>query len=185
MDEIEEMVPLYQGIGYADSEIKSLYQAELDSGPLGTRRLYKGQFPSGFGRFSPVQYVPRAELSKDEYPLTLLTGAILYQSGTGSRSSRVPQLKKFLPQAFVEISESDAKRLGISQGDGVKVTSPVGEVTAVVRVGDTLPEGMLFMPVSFPASPVNELFSIVLDSRAKSPSLKACAVRLERIDSHG
>ena len=185
MDEIEEMVPLYQGIGYTDSEIKGLYQPELDSGRSGTRRLYKGQFPSGFGRFSPVQYTPKPEISEKEYPFTLLTGTTLYQFGTGSRSSRSRRLKRFQPEAFVEISESDAKRLEISHGDGVKVTSPMGEVTAMVTVTDTLPRGMLFMPISFPASPVSELFSIVFDPQAKTPALKTCAVRLERIDSHG
>jgi formate dehydrogenase alpha subunit len=159
MDEIKEMVPLYQGIGYADREIK--------------------------GRFSPVQYVPPAETPKDGYPLTLLVGSILYQSSSGSRSSRAPRLRRFQPEAFVETSQSDARRLRISHGGRVKVTSPAGEVTALVRVTNTLPEGMLFMPVSFPASPAGELFSIVLDPKAKTPSLKACNVRLKRIDSHG
>ena len=169
MGEIKEMVPLYQ--------------AEFDSGPSGTRHLYKGQFPNGLGRFSPVQYVPQADTSKDGYPLTLLTGSILYQFGTGSRSSRASRLKKFQHEAFVEVSQADAQHLGITQDDEVKVISPVGEVTAKAKPTNTLPEGVLFMPISFPASPVNELFSIALDSRAKNPSLKACAVRLKRIDS--
>jgi len=157
-DEIEEMVTLYQGIGYAATETC---------------------------RFSPLQYVPQAEMEKDGYPLTLLTGTILYQFGTGSRSSRASRLKKFQPEAFVELSESDAQHLGINQDDEVKVISPVGEVTANARLTNTLPEGILFMPISFPASPATELFSIASDSQAKTPSLKACAVRLERIDSHG
>ena len=81
----------------------------------------------------------------------------------------------------MEISESDARQVGISQGDEVKVISPVGEVTAVAELTDTLPEGMLFMPLSFPSTPVNQLFSIALDPRAKTPALKACAVKIERI----
>jgi len=185
MDEIEELVPLYQGIGYADLEMKGLYPAELDGSPWGTRRLYKGQFPSGFGRFSPVHYIPRAELSQDGYPLTLLTGTILYHSGTGSRSSRASRLKRFQPEAFVGISEPDAERLGISHGDDVKVISPLSEVTAEARIVDTVAEGMLFMPVSFSESPVNALFDIALGPRSKTPSLKARAVRLERIGPRG
>jgi predicted molibdopterin-dependent oxidoreductase YjgC len=185
MDEIEELVPLYQGIGYADLEMKGLYPAERDGVPWGTRRLYKGQFPSGFGRFSPVQYIPRAELPQDGYPLTLLAGTILYQFGTGSRSSRASRLERFQPDAFVEISEPDAKRLGISHGDDVKVVSPLSEVSAKARIVDTVAEGMLFMPVSFSESPVNALFDIALDPRSKTPSLKACAVKLERIRPRG
>ena len=85
----------------------------------------------------------------------------------------------------MEISEADARHLGFSDGDVVKVASPAGEVTTTVRVTDTLPPGILFMPMSFPESPVNELFSIALDPRAKAPSLKTCAVRLERISTDG
>ena len=181
MDEIQELVPLYQVMDYRDSEMKGTSRADLDRDPLRNRRMYKGQFPSGFGRFSPVQYEPPSKTLKDGYNLTMLAGSILYHSGTGSRSSRSPRLSEFSPEAFVELGESDAKQVGISQGDQVRVISPVGEVTAVAKLTDTLPEGVVFMPICFPATPVNQLFDIVLDPRAKTPALKACAVKLEGI----
>jgi predicted molibdopterin-dependent oxidoreductase YjgC len=90
-------------------------------------------------------------------------------------------LKKFSPEAFVEICESDARKLAITDGERVKVISAVGEVTTMVKITDTLREGMLFMPVSFPGTPVNELFDIVLDPETKAPSLKACSVKIEKI----
>jgi hypothetical protein len=37
------------------------------------------------------------------------------------------------------------------------------------------------MPASFESTPVNRLFSIALDRKAKTPELKSCAVKLERI----
>jgi predicted molibdopterin-dependent oxidoreductase YjgC len=184
-DEIAELIPFYQDIGSADSEAKELFRARLDDSPLASRRIYGGQFPKGFGRFSPVQYIPGAEFSEDEYPFTLLSGSTLCHSGSGVRSSRASRLKRFQPDAFVEINESDAERLGISPGDEVKVVSPLGEITARTRITDTLAQGMLFMPVSFSESPVNALFDIVLDPQSKNPSLKACAVRLERSEPGG
>ncbi len=183
MDEMRELVPLYQVT--EEREPKVISRAELDRDPLKARRLHKGQFPSGFGRFSPVQYEPPTETLQDSYNLTLLTGSILYHAGNGSRSSRSPRLREFSPEAFVELGESDAKRFGISEGDQVRVISPAGEVTAVAKITDALPEGVLFMPVCFPLAPVNQLFDIVLDPRAKTPALKACAVRLKRIQPHG
>jgi len=184
-DEIAELVPFYQDIGSADSEAKELFRAQLDDSPLTSRHLYGGQFPKGFGRFCPVQYIPRTEMSQDEYPFTLLSGSTLYHAGSGARSSRASRLKRFQPEAFVEISESDAERLAIRPGDEIKVVSPLSEVTAKTQITDTVAQGMLFMPVTFSESPVNALFDIVLDPRSKTPSLKACAVRLERIVSHG
>ena len=90
-----------------------------------------------------------------------------------------------MSHSWVEINEPDAKHLGYSDGDAIKVVSPVGEVTTTVKITETLPPGMLFMPISFPESPVNELFGIALDPRAKTPSLKTCAVRLERTSTDG
>jgi formate dehydrogenase alpha subunit len=170
---------LYEGVGYVGSEAKSLYQVESSS-YWGVGRIHGGQFPEGFARFSSVEYVPPVKAKRD-YPFTLLTGTIFNHFGTGSRSSRSSRLKKFSPEAFVEICESDTRKLALTSGEKVKVISPVGEVTAMVKITDTLREGMLFVPVSFSGTPVNELFDIVLNPEAKVPSLKACSVRIEKI----
>ncbi|MEW6374438.1 MAG: molybdopterin-dependent oxidoreductase [Thermodesulfobacteriota bacterium] len=179
MDEIEKLVPLYER--YTDSE--RLYQVESETWE--TRRPYMKQLLMGFARFSPVEYIPQTEEGKKDYPFTLLTGTILYHFGTGARSSRSSRSKKFLPQAFMEVSESDAKKLGINHSDKVKLVSPVAELTTAVRITDKLPEGIVFMPISFPESPVNRLFNILLDPEAKTPSLKACNVRIERVEIRG
>jgi len=126
MDEIRELVPLYQDIGYGSTETKGERRDELDRDTFRTRRLYKGQFPSGFGRFSPVQYEPQVEIPRDGYDFTLLVGSILHHSGTGSKTSRSPRLSEFSPEAYVEIGPSDAEQIGIGQGDEVKVISPLG-----------------------------------------------------------
>jgi len=173
MSEIEELVPSYED--YTDSE----RQDELAYGETG--RTYGGQLLKGFARFSPVEYTPQAGARKSDYPFTLLTGTTLYHFGTGSRSSRSLRLKKFSPEAFVEVCESDAKKLAITDGEKVKVSSAVGEVTSMVKITDTLREGMLFMPVSFPETPVNELFDVVLNPETKAPSLKACSVKIEKL----
>ena len=173
MSEIEELVPSYEA--YTDSE----RQDELAYGETG--RTYGRQLLKGFARFSPVEYTPQAGKRKSDYPFTLLTGTSLYHFGTGSRSSRSLRLKKFSPEAFVEICESDAKKLAITDGEKVKVISAVGEVTAMVKITYTLREGMLFMPVSFPETQVNGLFDIVLNPETKSPSLKACSVKIEKL----
>jgi formate dehydrogenase alpha subunit len=170
---------LYEGSGYVESEAQSLYQAE-SSNYRGVGRIHGGQFPEGFARFCPVEYVPPAKAKKG-YPFILLTGTIFNHFGTGSRSSRSARLRKFSPEAFVEICESDARKFAITDGERVKVISPIGEVTTMVKITDTLREGMLFMPVSFPETPIHELFDIVLNPETKAPSLKACSVRIEKI----
>jgi len=179
MDEIEELVPLYEGYG----DFQRLHQVEPDTWEA--RRTYGGQFLKGFARFYTVEYTLQAEGAEEDYPFTLLTGTILNHFGTGTRSSRAWRLKKSFPQVFLEIGESEARKLAISPGDRVKVISPLAEITTAVKITDTLPKSTVFIPISFPESPVNRLFGIALDPEAKTPSLKACNVRIERIEIHG
>ena len=181
MDEIQELVPLYHSIDITSSDTRDVYRKELKETHLRKRRLYKGQFPSGFGRFSTVEYEPQIQKSKNGYSFTLLSGSVLHHSGTGSKTSRATRLRTFSPEAYVNINESDANRIGISEGDNIKITSPVGTVTVAVRFSNMLLEGMVFMPDSYSSTPVHQLFDIVLDPKAKTPALKTCAVRLERI----
>ena len=173
MSEIEELVPSYET--YTDSE-KQDELAYGETGHTSGRQLLKG-----FARFSPIEYIPQAGQRKSDYPFTLLTGNTPYHFGTGNRSSRAWRLRKFSPQSFVEICDSDAKKLAVNDGEEVKVISAVGAVTTMIKITDTLRKGMLFMPFSFPETPVNNLFDIVLNSETKAPSLKACSVKIEKL----
>jgi formate dehydrogenase alpha subunit len=173
MSEIEELVPSYET--YTDSE-KQDELAYGETGHTSGRQLLKG-----FARFSPIEYIPQAGQRKSDYPFTLLTGNTLYHFGTGNRSSRAWRLRKFSPQSFVEICDSDARKLAVNDGEEVKVISAVGELTTMIKITDTLRKGMLFMPFSFPETPVNDLFDVVLNSETKAPSLKACSVKIEKL----
>ena len=173
ISEIEGLVSSYEAFAGSERQDELAYDE--------TGRTYGSQFLKGFARFSPTEYTPQARERKSDYPFTLLTGTILNHFGTGSRSSRSLRLKKFSPEAFVEIYESDAKKLAITDGEKVKLISTAGEVTVTVKITDAVCEGMLFVPISFPETPVNELFDIVLNPETKSPSLKACSVKIEKI----
>ena len=181
MDEIREMIPSYSGP--TDSAQEASYSDfEPKGGFSGTGRLHGGIFPTGFSRFCPPEWkMPASDAASPEYPLTLLTGAILPRFGAGTRTARVPLLKDLSPRPWIEIGQSDAERFGVSAGDKVKVISPDGQVTTTVAITHTLPEGTAFMPMSFPESPVNELLHVVVDTDTKMASVGRCVVRLEKI----
>jgi len=173
MNEIEELVPSYETYSDSDKQDESAYAETVRTS--GSRLL------KGFARFSTVEYSPQVRARKSDYPFNLLTGSALYHSGTGTRSSRARRLKRFAPRSSVEMCEFDAKKLAVTDGDEVKVISAFGEVTTAVKITGTLRKGMLFMPSSFPGTPVNRLFDTVLDPETKAPSLKSCNVRIEKV----
>jgi formate dehydrogenase alpha subunit len=176
LNEIEELVPLYQNLSHHDFE-QDDDVSDSSSERLGSKRFYKGLFPSGFGRFTSVEYVPSVKRKDENYPLVLIAGSTLHGFGSGSRSSRASRLKSFTPQAWITISNGDSNKYKLNQGDNVRIISPAGEITTTVRVSDDLDEGVVFMPSSFTDAPINVLFGYESNN-----SLKTCPVRLERID---
>ncbi len=185
LNEIEESVPFCHHAARVDSDVIEPELAEEEDGYYGNRRLYKGLFPSGFGRFLTVEYTPPQEAESNGYPHTLIVGSSRYHFGTGARSTRSGRLNRFSPEAFLEISDDDAAETGIIDGATVKVISAQGEITATAKVNNTLSRGLLYMPMSYPNTPVYGLFPAVLDRQVKTPALKSCAVRLERTADNG
>ncbi|OGO58656.1 MAG: formate dehydrogenase subunit alpha [Chloroflexi bacterium RBG_19FT_COMBO_47_15] len=179
MGEIEESVPGYET--YADSTRR--YQTDDDV--TGARQLQGGQMLRGFARFWPIEYKAPLGIEHKGYPFILLTGSAFPHIGTGTRSLRAPRLREFSPSGFVEVSAADAKKLALQNGNKVRISSRTGEITAPVRISNDLPQGILFIPSTFPEIPVNELFEITLDLQSKTPTSKACHVKIERTDTHG
>jgi formate dehydrogenase major subunit len=139
----------------------------------------------GFARFWPIEYKAPLGIEHKGYPFILLTGSAFPHIGTGTRSLKAPRLREFSPSGFVEVSAADAKKLALQNGNKVRISSRTGEITAPVRISNDLSQGILFIPSTFPEIPVNELFEITLDVQSKTPTSKACHVRIERIDTHG
>ncbi|MFP3975125.1 MAG: formate dehydrogenase subunit alpha [Dehalococcoidia bacterium] len=180
MEEVKQLVPTYSGFDYEGTQMPAMYWPKSNVDRSGTRRLYEAGFPEGCGHFSAVEYeTTLAEFDK-EYPMQLLVGNVLFQFGSGTRSSRSARLSGMLHEAFVEINGSDAADLSIQDGEKVTVASPAGKVEANARINRALPQGRVFMPGSFPQSPVTELFDLTLDPVSKGPSLTSCQVRVEK-----
>ncbi|MEE9583185.1 MAG: formate dehydrogenase subunit alpha, partial [Dehalococcoidales bacterium] len=181
MDEIARLTPSYGGISFERLEAGGLQWPCPTREHPGTAILHTRKFTRGRGKFIPVEYKPPAELPDDDYPLVLTTGRSLFQYHTGSMSRKVKGLNIFKGEEKVEINPGDAQRLGINDGDWVKITSRRGQVTARARVTKVSPAGVVFMTFHFAESPANVLTNPVVDPVAKIPEFKVCAVRVEKI----
>jgi NADH-quinone oxidoreductase subunit G len=87
--------------------------------------------------------------------LALVTGSALYHSGTMSRFGEGPLL--VCPEAYLELSEADAKALKIAEGDKLTVKSDTGSVTMAAKVGKRVPQGTVFAPYHFGEGSVNTI----------------------------
>ena len=145
----------------------------------GTPFLFAEDFPSGRGKFWPVDYGSESEQPDDDYPFILSTGRVLYH-WHGGTMTRVSALDAIWPECTVELHPHDAARLGFETGDWVELASRRGSITARLLVTGRSPEGTVFIPFHFAEAAANVLTDNRLDERAKIPDYKVCGVRLAR-----
>jgi predicted molibdopterin-dependent oxidoreductase YjgC len=180
-DEMRQVTPDFYGVTYEriDREGGVHWPCPSLDHP-GSPYLFEKEFPSGRGKFFPVEYTNRSELPDEEgYPFTLSTGRLLYH-WHGGTMSRASSLDKIWPECTVEMHPHDAARLGLETGEWVDVSSRRGQITARLLVSERSPEKTIFIPFHFAEAAANVLTHNLLDERAKIPDYKVCAVKVER-----
>lgn len=183
-DEIAEVTPSFHGMSYErldNSDGKFLQWPCPTKDHPGTPIMHVGKFSRGLGWFYPAEYIPARELPDEEYPLMLTTGRILYHYTTRAMTGRTPELMEIEGNSFIEINTEDAKKLGIENGERVKVLSRRGEITSEARVSHKTNPGETWMPFHFPDGDCNWLTNAALDKYARIPEYKVCACRVEKI----
>ncbi len=179
-EEMRKLTPSYAGMTYERLDKGGLQWPCPTEDHPGTKFLHKDKFTRGKGKFHAVDYTPPAEETDAEYPLLLTTGRVLFQYHTGTMTRRSQGLNECAPECLVEVNRQDAVRLGLANGDMVKISSRRGAITAKATVGDTTDEGTVFVPFHYCEAAVNDLTIAALDPQAKIPEYKVCAVKLEK-----
>lgn len=178
--------------------------ARLARGPLrwpcpsedhpGTVRRYEdGVFPTpgGRARFITAPAAPGIvadETPDDEYPMVLTTGRIAGQWHTRTRTGKVPELTREDAEPFVEVHPSDAKALGLRDGQPAQIIGRRGTAIARARLATSIRPGLVFATFHFGDSfaadvNINDLTNPAFDPISKQPELKYCAVRLVPVES--
>ncbi len=175
--EMADVAVMLKGVTYARIDRVGLQYPVPDENHPGTPFLFSESFPSGRGRFFPLEHVPTAEEPDDEYPFILTTGRLL-EHWHGGSMTRNSQLDALFPEALVELHELDAARCGVKTGDVVRVSSRRGSVVLRVKVSPKTSPGVVFIPMHFAEAAANLLTIDALDPHAKIPEFKACAVNI-------
>ncbi|NTU43741.1 MAG: molybdopterin-dependent oxidoreductase [Nitrospirales bacterium] len=147
----------------------------------GTKYLYKGGFPRGKVHFTATPYTLPEEVTDKEYPLILTTGRNLFQYHSGSMTRRVASIEVHAGEPYVEISPADSAKLGVNDGETVKVISRRGRIEIKARITGRIPEGIVFVPMHYREAAANVLTNDkALDIHSRTPEYKVCSVRIEK-----
>jgi formate dehydrogenase alpha subunit len=181
MTEINRLTPSYGGISYERLDACGSLQWPCPTAEHpGTPILHEHVFTRGRGKFMPLTYKPPAEMPDSDFPLLLNTGRALFHFHTGTMTRRVGGLNRFMKEEKLQINPADARKLGITEGEKVSVSSLRGRVEATAMVTEITPPGTVYMTFHFKETPTNRLTNPARDPVAHTPEYKVCAVRVEK-----
>lgn len=139
---------------YADGRFWALpeqcesYGKDLVTGAPLDESEYRARNPEGRAMLKSVEYLPPHEEPDRDHPFVLITGRTLYHFHTRTKTGRSPELQRAAPEVWVEVSSSDAREAGLSEGDPVEVSSPRGTIRARARISG-ISDGVLFVPFHY------------------------------------
>jgi formate dehydrogenase major subunit/formate dehydrogenase alpha subunit len=145
--------------------------------------MHEGGPAIGKAQFQAVTYRPSDELPDSDYPLVLSTGRILYHynAATQTRREAGPVAKQ--NANFVEIHRRDARKLGVRDGETVRIVSRRGAIEAAAFVSPRVRRGCVWMPMHFAESRANLLTNDAGDGITGTAEYKVCAVRVEALQA--
>ena len=180
MEEIAKVTPSYAGLSYERIEYEGMHWPCPTPEHPGTPILHREQFTRGRGLFHAIDYIEPAEKIDAEYPLYLTTGRLLYQYHTGTMSMRTGGLNEIAPEAFVEISPQDARKLEVEEGSRVNIDSRRGTIQARIKISRKAVSGTVFIPFHYAQAAANRLTNAALDPISGIPEYKVCAVKVSK-----
>src|SRR5512137_1315425 len=183
LEEFGRLWPALGGITYDRIKSRGIAWPCPTKDHPGTEFLYKDGFAKKIP-FMPIDFNPPAEVASRNYPFILTTGRNLFQYHSGSMTRQVRAIEEHAGEAYVELNPADGAKLGISNGDLVKVSSKRGEVEIKARFSKRVSEGTVFIPMHYREAAANVLTNDALDPDVKIPEFKVCAVKIVPLVKH-
>jgi NADH:ubiquinone oxidoreductase subunit F (NADH-binding)/NADH:ubiquinone oxidoreductase subunit E/formylmethanofuran dehydrogenase subunit B/formylmethanofuran dehydrogenase subunit D len=184
-DELRALSPMHRGMSYERLEkLGGIQWPCPDESHPGESflhgRLWETPIRGPRAPFSSVEQVPPVDVVDDQYPLRLTTGRRLdsYNTGVQTRAYRSPLRRG----ETIDLDPIDGARLGLHEGEIVRVISRRGSVNAPVRFDPGLRPGLAFMTLHFPDEVDTNLLTIdATDPKSGTAEFKATAIRVEKI----
>ena len=178
---------------FMDQEMPAASPAEVFEEITGTNPLYKEisfdplapQWRDGDGvgflekaAFRTVK-AERQPVEKD-YPFILSIEGLFESHLIGSGNQKRAQGLAQVARSYLEMNAAEAKRLGVGDGDRVRVLTPWGEVEVEARGSQEMRKDVLYLSLSFYDVDCARLVGPHLDPRSLVPAYGGIPARVEK-----
>ncbi len=185
-NEVRQLSPAHAGMSYARLEQLSglqwpCYDEQHPGEVFLHGRLWERPVRGPRAPFSLVKHALPLDHLDDQFPLRLTTGRRLAEYNTGVQTGSYASPTR--RGETIDVSPEDAARMGLVEGQSVRVTSRRGAVVAPVHIDPSLRPGLTFMTFHFPDDvATNLLTSDATDPLVGTAEFKATAIRIETGD---
>ena len=154
--------------------------------PKGKARLYDEEMPcpteDGKAKLLALDWEPLKESCSTNFPLILNTGRTVEQWHTRTKTKTISILNDLAPEAWIEINPEDAKKLQVSNGDRIDISSTRGRINdIIVKESQNIRIGSVFVPFHYNEQLINAITIGDFDPKSFEPNFKQCAVQLHSI----
>jgi formate dehydrogenase major subunit len=144
-------------------------------------RLWADPPEGALAPFSVVEHAPPVDRLTEEFPIRLTTGRRLESFNTGVQTGGYTSpLRR---GESLDIHPEDGARLGIADGEVVRIVSRRGAIEAPVRYDPILRPGLTFMTFHFQDDIATNIITIdATDPKSGTAEFKAAAIRIEKLN---
>ena len=188
-DELRALSPMHAGMSYPRLEqlggIQWPCYDEQHPGELFLHARLWEEDPAKRGTpapFTPVEHDPPVDGLSPEFPIRLTTGRRLDSFNTGVQTEHyATPIRR--PET-VNLSPEDAAKLGMVEGEVVRVSSRRGSLEVPVHVDEQLRAGLAFMTLHFPDQVATNVLTLdAWDPKSGPAEFKATAIRVDKRDA--
>ena len=188
-NELRSLSPMHAGMSYQRLEEAGGIQwpcyDEQHPGELFLHARLWEEDPARRGApapFTAVEQEPPVDELSPEFPIRLTTGRRLDSFNTGVQSGLyATPIRR--PETL-NLSPEDAGRLGMAEGEVVRVSSRRGSLEVPVHVDDQLRAGLAFMTLHFPDQVATNVLTLdAWDPKSGTAEFKATAIRVDKLDA--
>jgi formate dehydrogenase major subunit len=184
-NELRSLSPMHGGMSYRRLEDLGGIQwpcvDEQDPGATFLHgRLWADELTGPPAPFNVVEHELPVDELDDDFPIRLTTGRRLDSYNTGVQSGGYSSpLRR---GETLDLSPEDCERLGVTDGEEVRISSRRGSITAPVRIDDSLRPGLAFMTLHFPDEVETNILTIeATDPKSGTAEFKAAAIRVDKL----
>ena len=181
-NEVRSVWKAGRGIAYDRIEHAGLQWPCPSEDHPGTEVLHGESFPIGKrAALRRVEFHATEETTNEEFPFLLTTGRTLYHFNAGTMTLRTKN-KKLRPADCLDISPTDAARLGLHNDQRVQLRSRYGQATLPIKLNPAITPGELFTTFHTAETFLNFVTSPHRDGFVGAPEYKVTAVAIAKIE---